>query len=309
MNRVTNLLSIEYPILQGAMNGVAYWQLVSAVSEAGGLGVLATAGMSEDKVREQVKKIKENTDKPFAVNIMLMGDNAEDVIRVIESEKVPVATTGAGNAAPYIDRLHEAGAKVVCVVGNGKQAKKMEEAGADAVVVEGTEAGGHVGSVTTLALVPEVAEMIDIPLIAAGGIADGRGLVAAIALGAEGVQLGTRFVASDEAPVAEAYKEKIVEAKSSDTQIIGTQTGAPTRLYLNEGAQYLDELDEQQLNRAEYEKENTKRLIKGVKGDVEQGTVTIGQVSGVIHDIKPVKEIIQDIMAEAQEVLKGLSLN
>ncbi|MCY3067767.1 enoyl-[acyl-carrier-protein] reductase FabK [Aerococcus loyolae] len=307
MNRVCELLNIEYPIIQGSMAGVAEAPLAGAVSEAGGLGVIATAGRKGDWLREQIKAVREITDKPFAVNLMLMSHNTEEIMEVIIDEGIQVVTTGAGNAAPLIAPLHEAGVKVVPVVANARQAKKMEDAGADAVVCEGTEAGGHVGEVTTMPLARAVIAAVDIPVIIAGGIADGHGLAAAFALGGEGAQLGTVFCASEEAPIAQGYKEAIVNCGLTDTVVVGRSIGAPVRLIQNDMVAKLQEEIDNGSSRDEFEKSNLQMLLTAItKGDTEKGIVTIGQVAGNITAIRPVKEIIDSIVEEACQALNNM---
>ncbi len=231
--RVTEILGIEYPIIQGGMAWVATYQLAAAVSNAGGLGLIGAGGAPASFVREQIQKAKELTDKPFGVNIMLMNPEADEIAKVIVDEGVKVVTTGAGNPAKYMEMWKAAGVKVIPVVASVALAKLMERGGADAVVAEGTESGGHIGSTTTMALVPQVADAVSIPVIAAGGIADGRGFAAAFMLGAEGVQLGTRFVVATESIVHEKYKAMLIKAKDIDSAVTGLSTGHPVRSIRN----------------------------------------------------------------------------
>ena len=231
--RITQLLGIEYPIIQGGMAWVAEHHLASAVSQAGGLGIIGAGGAPAEFVREQIRQVKETIDKPFGVNIMLMNPEAEAIARLVVAEGVKVVTTGAGNPAKYMAMWKEAGVKVIPVVASVAMAKMMERAGADAVVAEGTESGGHIGYATTMTLVPQVADAVKIPVIAAGGIGDGRGLAAAMMLGAEAVQMGTRFVVAKESIVHENYKKKIIAAKDIDSEVTGMSHGHPVRQLLN----------------------------------------------------------------------------
>ena len=306
--RICDLLGIRYPIIQGGMAWVSDAALAAAVSEAGGLGIIAAGNAPADWVENEIIKAKEITDKPFGVNIMLLSPYVDDVVDVVVKHKVKVITTGAGSPGKYMDRFKEIGAKVIPVVASVALAKRMEKEGADAVVAEGMESGGHIGELTTMALVPQVVDAVDIPVIAAGGIADGRGFVAALALGAEGVQMGTRFVASVECTIAEAYKKVIVEAKDRDTVITGRTTGHPVRIIKNKLAREFMKLENSGATREELEKFGEGKLrIAAREGDVKNGSVMAGQIAGLINDIKPVSEIISDIMEEAKEVLSNLN--
>ncbi len=306
--RICDLLGIRYPIIQGGMAWVSDAALAAAVSEAGGLGIIAAGNAPADWVENEIIKAKEITDKPFGVNIMLLSPYVDDVVDVVVKHKVKVITTGAGSPGKYMDRFKEIGAKVIPVVASVALAKRMEKEGADAVVAEGMESGGHIGELTTMALVPQVVDAVDIPVIAAGGIADGRGFVAALALGAEGVQMGTRFVASVECTIAEAYKKVIVEAKDRDTVITGRTTGHPVRIIKNKLAREFMKLENSGATKEELEKFGEGKLrIAAREGDVKNGSVMAGQIAGLINDIKPVSEIISDIMEEAKEVLSNLN--
>ena len=243
MINVCEILGTEYPIIQGAMARIAECNLAAAVSNGGGLGIIASGGESADWLRDQIAKVREMTDKPFGVNIMLLADNVEELIDVVCEEKVPVVTTGAGNPGKYIAKMKEAGIKVVPVVANLALATRVERAGADAVVAEGTEAGGHIGETTTMALVPQMVDALDIPVIAAGGIADGRGIAAAYMLGAQGVQVGTRFLVANECIVAQGYKDAIIKAKDSSTVATGRSTGHPVRIIKNKLARKILSLE------------------------------------------------------------------
>lgn len=304
---ITELLNIEAPVIQGGMAWVAEHCLAAAVSEAGGLGIIGAASAPADWVREQIRLVKEKTDKPFGVNIMLMSPYAEDVARVVAEEKVPVVTTGAGSPEKYMKMWKEAGIKVIPVVASVALAKRMERCGADALIAEGTEAGGHIGENTTMVLVPQIADAVSIPVIAAGGIADGRGLAAAFMLGAKGVQIGTRFVASQEAQVHENYKNYIVKAKDIDSRVTGRSTGHPVRALRNQMTKTYLEKEQAGVPFEELELLTLGSLRKAVvEGDVVNGSVMAGQSAAMIHDILPCKEIIEKLIAQAEAVMKGM---
>lgn len=304
---ITELLNIEAPVIQGGMAWVAENCLAAAVSEAGGLGIIGAASAPADWVREQIRLVKEKTDKPFGINIMLMSPYAEDVARVVAEEKVPVVTTGAGSPEKYMKMWKEAGIKVIPVVASVALAKRMERCGADALVAEGTEAGGHIGENTTMVLVPQIADAVSIPVIAAGGIADGRGMAAAFMLGAQGVQIGTRFVASQEAQVHENYKNYIVKAKDIDSRVTGRSTGHPVRALRNQMTKTYLEKEQAGVPFEELELLTLGSLRKAVvEGDVVNGSVMAGQSAAMIHDILPCKEIIEKLIAQAETVMKGM---
>mgnify|MGYP002576956331 FL=1 len=303
---VTELLGIEYPIIQGGMAWVAEYHLAAGVSNAGGLGLIGAASAPADWVREQIREAKKLTDKPFGVNIMLMSPHADDVAKVIVEEGVKVVTTGAGSPEKYMKMWKEAGVKVIPVVASVALARRMERAGADAVVAEGCESGGHIGETTTMALVPQVADAVKIPVIAAGGIADGRGMAAAFMLGAEAVQMGTRFVASKEAVVHENYKQLVIKAKDIDTRVTGRTTGHPVRAIRNEMTRHYLELEKEGAPFEELEKLTLGGLRRAVvDGDVKTGSVMSGQIAGMVKDEKSCKEIIEQMMNEMEELLKG----
>ncbi|HFI0049239.1 TPA: DUF561 domain-containing protein [Streptococcus suis] len=309
MNRVTELLGIKYPVFQGAMAQISRHQLVSAVSNAGGLGILASGGMTADEVREEIRKTKELTDKPFAVNLMLMMDNVAEIVEVLIEEGVKIVTTGAGTPKPYMPRLKEAGVIVVPVIPNVKLAQKMQELGCDAVVAEGMESGGHIGELTTMPLTRQVAANIDIPVICAGGVADGHGVAAAFALGAEGVQMGTIFLAAEECPIPESYKQAVLDAIDTSTVVTGRKFGAPVRCIKNDLTTKYLELESQDISRHELEAITMGALSKAVKeGDVNNGSLMAGQIAGLVKDIRPTKVIIEEIFAEAESVLKNLHI-
>ncbi|HFI0664666.1 nitronate monooxygenase family protein [Streptococcus suis] len=309
MNRVTELLGIQYPVFQGAMAQISRHQLVSAVSNAGGLGILASGGMTADEVREEIRKTKALTDKPFAVNLMLMMDNVAEIVEVLIEEGVKVVTTGAGTPKPYMPRLKEAGIKVVPVIPSVKLALKMQELGCDAVVAEGMEAGGHIGEMASMPLTRQVAAALDIPVICAGGVADGHGVVAAFALGAEGVQMGTVFLAAEECPIPDSYKQAVLDAVDTSTVVTGRKFKAPVRCIRNAMTDKYLEIEAQATSRHDLEEITMGALAKAVKeGDAENGSLMAGQIAGLVNDIKPAKAIIETIFTEAEHVLKKLHL-
>ena len=301
---ITKLLGIKYPVFQGGMAQIARHELASAVSNAGGLGIIASGGMSIEQIREEIVNCKKHTDKPFAVNLMLMMHNIDEIIDVVIEEGVGIVTTGAGTPRKYMPKLKEAGIKVIPVIPSVKAAKKMEELGCDAVVVEGMEAGGHVGESTTMALLPQVTSAVNIPVIAAGGIADGRGVAAAYCLGASGVQMGTVFLATEECPVSENYKNAIIEAVDTSTTLTGTKFGAPVRGIKNELTKRYHELEEKSSTLMELEELTLGSLRKAAyEGDVENGSIMSGQIAGLVNEIRPVKDVIESVLEEAKEVL------
>lgn len=304
---ITELLNIEAPVIQGGMAWVAEHCLAAAVSEAGGLGIIGAASAPAQWVREQIRQVKEKTEKPFGVNIMLMSPYADEVAKVVVEEQIPVVTTGAGSPEKYMKMWKEAGIKVIPVVASVALAKRMERCGADALVAEGTEAGGHIGENTTMVLVPQIADAVKIPVIAAGGVADGRGMAAAFMLGAQGVQIGTRFVASVEAQVHENYKNYIVKAKDIDSRVTGRSTGHPVRALRNQMTKLYLEKEQEGVPFEELELLTLGSLRKAVvDGDVVNGSVMAGQSAAMIHDILPCKEIIEKLLAQAEEVMKGM---
>lgn len=298
--RVTELLGIEQPIIQGAMAWIADARLAAAVSNGGGLGIIACGSAPLSWVREQVELARTLTDKPFGVNIMLMNPEAPQLAELLAELRVPVITTGAGNPGNYIDRWKEAGAKVVPVVASSALAKRMERCGADAVIAEGCEAGGHIGELTTMALTPAVCDAVSIPVIAAGGVADGRGLVAAFALGAEAVQIGTRFLTAYECGIHEAYKQKVLAAKDSDTIVTGRDNGHPVRQLKNKFSRGIRKMEaDTQVSADEVEAALAGSLHRAVEGDVDNGSLMSGQVACLIGDEKSAQEIVDDLMREA----------
>jgi enoyl-[acyl-carrier protein] reductase II len=304
-NRITDLLKTEYPIIQGGMAWVAEHNLAAAVSNAGGLGIIGAASAPAEVVREEIKKCKELTNKPFGVNVMLLNPNADDVAKIIIEEGVKVVTTGAGNPGKFMDAWKEAGVVVIPVVASTAMAIMMERAGADAVVAEGMESGGHIGVTTSFALIPQVVDAVSIPVIAAGGIADGRGMAAAFMLGAEGIQMGTRFVAAKESIVHAAYKEKIVKAKDIDSVVTGTTTGHPVRCLKNRMTKEYVKLEREGADFMELEKLTLGSLRKAViDGDVVNGTLMAGQIAGLIKSEESCADIISSISNEAEKLLK-----
>ena len=303
---ICDMLGIRYPIFQGGMAWISDGKLAGAVSEAGGLGIISAMNANAEYLREQIKIARELTDKPFGVNIMLMSPYADEVAKVVAEEGVKVVTTGAGNPEKYMELWKNAGIRVIPVVASVALARRMERAGADAVVAEGCESGGHIGETTTMALVPQVADAVKIPVIAAGGIADGRGMAAAFMLGAEAVQMGTRFVASKEAVVHENYKQLVIKAKDIDTRVTGRTTGHPVRAIRNEMTRHYLELEKEGAPFEELEKLTLGGLRRAVvDGDVKTGSVMSGQIAGMVKDEKSCKEIIEQMMKEMEELLKG----
>lgn len=302
--RVTDMLGIEYPIIQGGMAWVAEYHLAAAVSQAGGLGILGAGGAPADFVREQIHKVRETTQKPFGVNLMLMNPEADDIARVIAQEGVKVVTTGAGNPGKYLAMWKEAGVKVIPVVASVAMAKMMERAGADAVVAEGAESGGHIGSATTMTLVPQVADAVHIPVIAAGGIGDGRGLAAAFMLGAEAVQMGTRFIVAKESTVHENYKQKVIAAKDIDSEVTGMSHGHPVRQLRNQMTREYLKREKEGASFEELEQLTLGALRKAVvEGDAVNGTLMAGQIAGLVHKEQTCEEMIREIMEQAQALL------
>ncbi len=304
--RVTELLGIEYPIIQGGMAWVAEYNLAAAVSNAGGIGLIGAGGAPAEFVREQIRKAKELTQKPFGVNIMLMNPDADRIAQVLVEEGVKVVTTGAGNPGKYMAMWKEAGIKVIPVVASSAMAKMMERAGADAIVAEGMEAGGHIGSLTTMALLPQVVDAVSIPVIGAGGIADGRGFAAAMMLGAEAVQMGTRFLVAKECVVHENYKEKVLKAKDIDSEVTGMSTGHPVRSIRNKMTKEYLRLEKEGASFEELEKLGLGALRRAVvEGDVTNGTVMAGQIAGMVNKEQTCAEMMQEIMEQAEKLLRG----
>ncbi len=299
---IQELLGTKYPVIQGAMARIADAKLAAAVSNAGGLGIIAGGGLSKDELRTEIRKCKELTSNPFGVNIMLMASNKDELAHLLVEEQVPVVTTGAGNPEPFIQMWKEAGIKVIPVIASVKHAKKMEFLGVDAVVAEGTEAGGHIGSTTTMCLIPQIVDAVSIPVIAAGGIADGRGMRAVEVLGASGVQIGTRFLATEECKIAQAYKEEIIKANDTDTRVLGLSIASPIRNLKNTMTENYLELEHAGATKEELDQLTLGALKRAVEGDINLGSMMSGQIVGMIRDIKTVKEVIEDLMSQYEFV-------
>ncbi|MCR4944644.1 MAG: enoyl-[acyl-carrier-protein] reductase FabK [Clostridium sp.] len=303
-NEICKLLNIQYPILQGGMAWIADASLAAAVSEAGGLGII-TGTAPVEWIRSQIRILRKITDKPFGVNIMLMTPHADEVAKLVCEEKVPVVTTGAGSPGKYLNMWKESGIKVIPVVASVALAKRMEKLGADAVIAEGTESGGHIGSLTTMALIPQVKDAVNIPVIAAGGIADGRGMAASFMLGAKGIQMGTRFLLAKECTVHENYKNKVIKAKDIDTVITGASLGHPVRLIKNKLSREYAKLEKEAANVEELEKMGQGALRKAVvEGDVDYGNVMAGQICGMLKEEESCSSIINNIMSEFNSLLR-----
>ena len=302
--RVTELLGIEYPLIQGGMAWVAEHKLAAAVSNAGGFGLIGAANAPAEVIREEIRKAKELTDKPFGVNVMLLSPHAEAVAHVIAEEGVKAVTTGAGNPEKYMKLWKEAGIKVIPVVASVALAKRMEKYGADAVVAEGMESGGHIGSQTTMSLVPQIVDAVEIPVIAAGGIADGRGFAAAMILGAEAVQMGTRFVVADESIVHQNYKERVIKARDIDSAVTGMSHGHPIRCLRNQMTKKYIQMENDGATFEELEYMTLGALRNAVMdGDVKDGTVMAGQIAGMITKQQSCQEIISEVISEAEALL------
>lgn len=297
-NPICKLLNIKYPIFQGGMAWIGTAELASAVSNAGGLGIIGAGHMPPDLLRAEIQKAKKWTDKPFGVNIMLMSPFVKEVMDVVIDERVAVVTTGAGNPAEYLPALKEVGTKVIPVVASVALAKRLVRSGVDAVIAEGTESGGHVGEITTMALIPQVVDAVDVPVIGAGGIGDSRGIMAAFALGASAVQMGSRFVVSEECIAHPNYKNLVLKAKDRSTVVTGRSTGHPVRVLANKMTREYAEMESHNASVEELEKFGAGRLnLATHKGDVENGSVMIGQISGMFHEIKPVATIIEELVS------------
>ena len=302
---ITELLNIQYPIFQGGMAWVAEHTLAAAVSNAGGLGIIASGGAPCDYVREEVRKTKALTDKPFGVNIMLMNPEADAIAHMVIEEGVKVVTTGAGNPEKYFPVWKEAGIKILPVVASVGLARRMEKYGADALIAEGCESGGHIGEMTTMTLVPQVVQVVHVPVVAAGGIGDGHGVAAAFMLGAEGVQVGTRFLLADETQIHENYKEKVLKAKDIDSQVTGRSTGHPIRVLRNPMTRKYLKMEAEGATLEELEVMTLGSLRRAVvEGDVKEGSLMAGQVAGLLNKRQTCKEIIEEMMTEAVDVME-----
>ncbi|HEX3011273.1 MAG TPA: DUF561 domain-containing protein [Syntrophomonadaceae bacterium] len=306
--QICDLLNIEFPILQGAMAWIAGGSLAGAVSEAGALGIIGTGDADPDWLRQQINTVRSISNKPFGVNLMLTSPHVKEIIEVIVKEQVPVVTTGGGNPGRFLSALKDAGITVIPVVSSVALAKRLSRLGADAVIAEGTESGGHIGEMTTMCLVPMVVDAVNVPVIAAGGIADGRGFLAAMALGASGVQIGTRFICAAECGVHPDYQKKIINSKDRDTVVCGATTGHPvraihnsfTRSYANAEKQGMSAEQLMEMGRGRYP-------AASVRGDLDNGTVLAGQICGLIHDVQPAAVIIQNIVKEAGLIKQQLT--
>ncbi len=301
-NKICKLLGIKYPIFQGAMAWIANGNLAGHVSRDGGLGIIAGGGMPIEILRQEIRKVKDITSNPFGVNLMLMMEDVEKQIDVCIEEKVPVVTTGAGNPGPYMEKLKNAGIKVIPVVASVALAKRMEKIGADAVIAEGMEGGGHIGTITTMSLLPQVAEAVSIPVIGAGGIASGKQFLAALSLGAEGVQVGTKFLVAEECTIHENYKRAILKAKDRSTVSTGNYTGHPVRVIENKFAKQILEMEKLGAPKEEIEKMGVGKLrLAVVDGDTDNGSVMAGQVAAMVNTPMTTKEILENFMRELEE--------
>lgn len=304
--RLTKLLGIEHPIIQGGMAWTATAELSAAVSNAGGIGVIGAGHMPTDLLREQIHMAKELTDRPFGVNLMLLTPHIDDIVQMVLDEGVPMVTTGAGNPGKYMTALKDAGIHVLPIVPSVALAKRMESIGADAVIGEGMEAGGHIGELTTMVLTPQLVDAVDVPVIAAGGIADGRGVAAAFALGAEGVQLGTRFMCATECTIHPDVKAQVIKAKDRDTVVTGRSTGHPVRVIKNKLARQIMELDRDN-KPEEIEALGAGKLALAMRqGDIEMGSLMAGQSAAMVCRIEPAADIIAELMRDAERTMRGL---
>lgn len=306
-NKLCKMLNIKYPIFQGGMAWIGTAELASVVSNAGGLGIIGAGHMPPDLLRAEIQKTKKWTDKPFGVNIMLMSPFVKEVMQVVLEERVSVITTGAGNPGEYIPALKEIGSKVIPVVASVALAKRLVRTGVDAIIAEGTESGGHIGEIATMALVPQIVDAVDVPIIAAGGIGDTRGMLAAFSLGAVGVQMGTRFVLSDECIAHQNYKDMVLKARDRSTVVTGRTTGHPARVLANRLTREYAKMEKEGAAPEDIEKFGAGKLnLATHKGDVKNGSVMIGQISGMLNDIKPVKKIIEDLVSPIDSEFKRI---
>ncbi|MBQ3932434.1 MAG: nitronate monooxygenase [Lachnospiraceae bacterium] len=305
--RLDKILGIEYPIIQGGMANIANGEFAASVSNAGGLGIIAAGGMNTEMLQKEIQICKENTDKPFGVNIMLMNPEADSMAEMIADEGVKIVTTGAGSPAKYMNLWKEKGMKVIPVVSSTALAIRMQRLGADAVIAEGCESGGHIGEMTTMTLVPQVVDAVNIPVIAAGGIADGRSLAAAFALGAVGVQIGTVLLASKECPIHQAYKDAVLKTKDNGTIVTGRIAGTPVRIIKNSMAREYVKMEKAGADKMDLEKFTLGSLRRAVKdGDTKSGSLMAGQVAGLVNEVRPIKVILEDMYEGYKKVLAGL---
>ena len=308
--RLTELLGIEYPVIQGGMAWVATAELAAAVSNGGGLGLIAAGGAPADVVRDQIRKCRELTDKPFGVNVMLMSPFAEEVMQVVIEEKPAVVATGAGNPGKYMEALKEAGIKILPVIASVAMAQKVEKQGADAVIAEGTEAGGHIGEITTMCLTPQIVDAVNIPVVCAGGIADVRGAVAAFALGADGIQVGTKFICSTECIAHDNYKQAVIKAKDRDAVVTGRSTGAPVRALKNKLTKEYQRLEAMNASAEEIEQLGVGGLRRAFEeGDTQMGSLMAGQSAAMVKEILPCAEIIKSYFEDIDSVLNRIKTN
>ncbi len=306
-NNLCQLLNIKYPILQGGMAWVATGELAAAVSNAGGLGIIGAGHAPPQIVEKDIKKVKSLTSKPFGVNIMLLSTYVEEVIDLVLSEGVPVVTTGAGNPGKHMEDFKKKGIKVIPVIASVALAKRLVRQGVDAVIAEGMEGGGHIGEITSMVLIPQVVEAVDVPVIGAGGIADGRGLVAALALGAEGVQMGTRFICAQECQAHSNYKQAVLNAKDRDTTVSGRSTGHPVRVIKNKLTRHFEKLEKEGVPKKELEEFGVGKLQSSVvEGDINMGSIMAGQSAGMVNKIEPAKDIIDQVISEAQKIMSSV---
>lgn len=304
---ICNILGIKYPIFQGGMAWVSDSKLAAAVSNAGGLGIIAGANAPASYIRNEIKETKKLTDKPFGLNIMLLSNNADELADIAIEEGIKVITTGAGNPGKFMDRWKQAGIIVIPVVASVALAKRMERCGADAVIAEGCEAGGHIGKLTTMVLLPQVVDAVNIPVIGAGGIADGRGIAAAFALGASGIQVGTRFLVSEECQIHDNYKNAVIKSKDIDTVVTGRCTGHPVQVLKNKLAKEYLKLEKNNVSFDKLEELGRGALKKAVvDGDIENGSLMAGQISGMLKKVQTSKEIIEEMFNEYEEIKKNL---
>ena len=304
---INKMFDIKYPIIQGAMANITTAEFAAAVSNAGALGIIATGAMDAETTRRAIRKCKSLTDKPFGVNVMLMNPHAKEIIDVTVREKVAMVTTGAGNPGVYIEKLKQAGIKIFPVVPTVSLAVRLRRAGVDGIIAEGTEAGGHVGESTTMSLLPQICDAVDIPVIAAGGIADGRGMAAAFALGAQGVQIGTRLLASVECPIHDNYKQAVINAKDNDTVVTGRSLNSPVRILKNQMSRRYVQLEKEAAGRDELEALTLGALRRAVlEGDITNGSVMMGQVAGMCKEILPLEQIFDTICRQAGLVMTAM---
>ncbi len=307
--KLNEMLNIKYPIIQGGMANIATGEFAAAVSNAGGLGLIASGGFDAERIREEIQKCRVLTDKPFGVNLMLMNPDVDNIAKMLVEEKVAVITTGAGSPEKYVADWKAVGSKVIPVVASVALAKRMERMGVDAIIAEGGESGGHVGEMTTMTLVPMVVDAVCVPVIAAGGIADGRGMVAAFALGAIGVQIGTCLLASEECPIHENYKQAVVKAKDNGTTVTGRSAGAPVRVIKNSMTREYLKMEAQNVSRDELEQLTLGSLRKAVlEGDTKNGSLMAGQICGLVKEVKPVAQILEEIYEGAKQELSALNI-